>query len=137
MPKRKRIAGHRRRPDAPAPWEVVRAERFEVVDAEGRVTAAFGDLRSRDPEFPVTGLALLDADGLTRVSLAFDPSGPNLTFMDSGNIVFAVGVNDPAPDANYLGPYLLLMDAQGVPVISWRVARDGSAVQHLGAAWRD
>jgi hypothetical protein len=137
MPKRKRNAGLRRRPDGPAPGDVVRAQRFEVVDADGNVTAVFGDLRSRDPEFPVTGLAVLDADGMTRASLAFDPSGPNLTLMDAGNIVFAVGVNDPAPDANYLGPYLLLMDAHGVPVISWRVALDGSAVQHLGAAWRD
>ncbi len=59
--------------------DVIRAQRFELVDAQGRVRGALGMGRFGD----TPGIRLYDAKGQARVVLNVHPSGdPSLTLLD-------------------------------------------------------
>ncbi|HZQ29361.1 MAG TPA: hypothetical protein VFA94_16820 [Acidimicrobiales bacterium] len=119
--------------DAPvATAGVVRATRFELVDADGHVRAVLGDLGSPDPELAVVGFAMVDVDGRQRVWIALDATGPNMVFDLGGNAVLTFGVNDPAPDALHVGAYLHVSNASGTNVLGWRIEDDGSVSMRLG-----
>jgi hypothetical protein len=110
----------------------VRANRFELVDADGHIRAVLGDLGSPDPGMPVVGFALLDADGRQRAWVALDATGPNMVFDLGGNAVLTFGVNDAAPDALHVGAYLHVSDVGGTNVLGWRIEADGSVSMRLG-----
>ncbi len=86
----------------PAVPDVVKARRFEVVDAAGKIRASLGVLPSGAP-----GLGLSDAAGDLRVTLAVNADGgPNLALFDAaGKLRVALGVNPGRP------PFLGLLDA--------------------------
>ncbi|MBI2168935.1 MAG: hypothetical protein HYU28_05470 [Actinobacteria bacterium] len=100
------------------PIDVVRAHRFEVVDAEGVTRAVLGSLDhpSGDGGW---GLGLYERDG-ERGWLATGPLGPGLAFVSAGNEVVAVGIVE-GPDAAIPGPRLVLCDADGFPILSLHV----------------
>lgn len=117
------------RPGA-GPVEVVRARRFELVDADGAVRAVLGDLGAGRGE--VFGLALLGAQGWARVRIELGPLGPTVALDQDGNDVIALGVHDAVADALRPGAHLQLSDRHGRPVLGWQVEADGSMTVRTG-----
>jgi hypothetical protein len=68
--------------------------------------------------------------------VALDGTGPNMVFDHGGNAALTFGVNDPAPDALHVGPYLWASDLDGTTVLGWRVEDDGSVGVRLGGPTR-
>jgi hypothetical protein len=116
--------------------EVVRAQRYEVVDEGGQLRALLGDLGSPDPDYQSFGLTLFDPSGRRRLWLALDTTGPNLGFDYQGNTVLTFGVNDAAPDALHVGAYWQAADSNGTTVLGWRIEDDGSVTARLGGPTR-
>jgi hypothetical protein len=114
--------------------DLVRAHRFEVVDAGGAVRAVLGSLDTPDPASPVFGLSLLDGDGRARVWLSIDALGPALVFDLAGNNLITLGVNDPAADALRVGGYFHMADFDGKTVFGWQLGDDGTVLARLGGA---
>lgn len=110
-----------------APDEVLRARRIEVVDSRGRTRAVVGDLGGADQSEQVFGIALVDPDGRHRAWLALDEHGTVLGFDRTGNAVLELGVDDGG-EAVRRGAYVQLSDAEGRPVLGWRVGDDGEVV---------
>ena len=80
----------------PAP-EVIRAQRFELVDAEGRLRAVLTD----------AGLVLYDEKGKSRATLSLDTDGrPTLSLSDERGKLRAMLALDGSPT-------LMLWDEQG------------------------
>ena len=97
--------------------EVIRAQRFEVVDAEGKVQAVLGLRRDGGAT-----LDLSDAKGLKRATLTLlpDPGGPILVLSDArGEIRATLTVQQG-------GPSLTMRDAKGEERATLEVRRDGS-----------
>ncbi len=117
---------------------VVRARRVELTDGQGRVRAVFGELESsaRDGE-PAVGIELYTADGEPRVSLAMHGGRTWLMLEMGGNARVYAGVNDATTDAVGEETALYLMDADGLPLIGWRVDSDGTLFPHPGGDDRD
>lgn len=126
--------------------EVVRAGRFEVVDAQGRVRAVIGALG--DQRYPtgagsgdgrggggggeVVGVELRDRAGSARAWLTVEEGwGAQLCLAEGGNQVLLLDVVEAGPEAAEPGPVIRLCDATGAPVAEWRVAADGRFVQRL------
>lgn len=108
---------------------VLRTRRLEIVDDRGRPCAVLGELPKRSEYHRTVGLALLDPDGKERVVLALDHEGVQLEFIRQGNTVLLLGIEDDGPETA-ADTFLLLMDRNGVPVQSWRVAADGELVAY-------
>ncbi|MDP9071875.1 MAG: hypothetical protein M3N68_11505 [Actinomycetota bacterium] len=119
--------------DGTGPPEVVRARRFELVDAEGAVRAIVGDLGGGGGVF---GVALVGRQGEARVWIELGEQGPALVFDQGGNDVVAVGVHDAVADALHVGAYLQLSHADGRPALGWRVEDDGSVTMRAGGPER-
>jgi hypothetical protein len=120
--------------DGAGPDDVVRARRFEVVDANGVVRVVLGDLaHSRGGVF---GIALLGSQGQPRVWIEVDGRGPALVFDQGGNDVVELGVDDPVADALHVGAYLHLSGPDGRPAVSWRVEEDGSVTMRTAGPER-
>ena len=125
MWKRKRRA----RRGAPS---VVRSRRFEVVDGEGRVRAVLGETTSVWAAKPALGLELLDAAGHPRLAVLLTSFGPSLTVSAAGNIVAALGHDDPHAEVEGAGAFLQLMTADGAPAALWWVEADGRIREEFG-----
>ena len=106
--------------------EVVRAHRFELIDPENRVRAVLGDISRGYDEF-APGITMLDADGQTRLWLGVLDHAVLLSIDHEGSTILELGVNQGS-DAVIPGPYLVLCDGTGAPVVRWRVDLDGEAV---------
>ena len=116
---------HRTNDPPPAPADIVRARRFELVDDRGRVRAVLGNLvRYADDAF-WPGLTLRNAHGRDRVWLMVHDLGPELCFDLGGNTVAEVGVLDPGPDTAVPGVSLTVCDADGAPVFGWHIDLQG------------
>lgn len=108
---------------------VVRAERFELVDRQGRVRAVLGTSAGGDGGHDVVGLELLDPSGSARAWLSFEEGwGTQLCFADRGNQIVLVDLVEATPEAAEPGPSIRLCDATGVPVLEWRVTPSGEVV---------
>ncbi len=95
--------------------DVVRAQRFELVDAEGRVRALLAMSLDGRP-----GLAFLDEKGEGRAGLVLGTDGPTLELWDKkGKLRARLAVH---PD---LGPALTLHDEQGVMRAGLLAGTDG------------
>jgi hypothetical protein len=113
---------------------IYRGSRFEVVDDDGTVRAVLGRLDEPTADGgPAFGVALFNAKGEVRVALSLRDTGPNLLFDTHGNNVIELGVDDEVPDALRVGPFLMLSDGDGAPVVGWQVHQDGT-VAHVGGA---
>jgi len=104
--------------------KVVRAERFEVVDAKGEVRAVLAVREDGTPH-----LALFDADGQVRAIVAVLPSGtPDLYLCDA----------DGKPRASLAvwedGPSLTLRDAKGKDRATLELSRDWGPILWLDDA---
>lgn len=111
-----------------APRDVVQALRFELVDRDGRVRGAFGELHNPDASaLPIIGLTLYDTSGCPRAFLSLDDTGPSLAFDSGGNNVMQLGVNDDTTDAAKVGPYAFTASVTGTPVVGVRVSPEGQA----------
>lgn len=110
---------------------IVRTERLEVVDRQGRVRVVVGDL-GWSGEVPGVGLVLLDAHGTARAWIGLGEHGPELVFDQGGNAVVELGVDDPTSDALHVGAYVQLSDAEGRPSVACRVEADGRVTFHMG-----
>lgn len=109
-----------------APPDVVQAHRFELLDRDGRVRGAFGELPNPDPLSPrIFGLTLYDVAGNRRAYFSLDDIGPSLVFDSGGNNVLQLGVADDAPDALRVGAYAFAADASGTPILRFHVHPDG------------
>lgn len=108
--------------------EIVRAHGFELIDDAGRTRAVLDSSRlwADAPEAP--RLRFYDREGDERAWIGFHHAGVALGFVQGGNEVFQVGVYDPDREAGEPGCYLLLGNAEGVPVLQWFVSSDGEAV---------
>jgi hypothetical protein len=107
------------------PVASVRAQRVEIVDADGRVRVVLGALEAPGGS-PSFGMTLLAADGRARAWLALPPAGPELVLTLAGNVVVHVGVSDPGLETVDEGAYLHLSGPDGAPVIGWQVTGDGT-----------
>lgn len=72
---------------------LLRARRFELVDAEGRLIAFLG-LREGPGDAGLAGLFLCDRHGLPRAWLSVDEVGAVVAFADEADIVLMAGVED-------------------------------------------
>ncbi|HEX8770888.1 MAG TPA: hypothetical protein VF711_08980 [Acidimicrobiales bacterium] len=103
--------------------EVVRAQRFELVDSEGRVRPALGSTAPSDDQNEMFGLELFDSRGSARASLIHEERhGAELTFAVSGNQVLVIGTTD-LEAAIPPGARVTVCDLDGAPVIEWHMAR--------------
>ncbi|HZQ29115.1 MAG TPA: hypothetical protein VFA94_15565 [Acidimicrobiales bacterium] len=73
--------------------EVVRARRFELVDARGDVRAVLG-VADGESEASLASLTLIDSAGYPRVVLATVDETASLSFWDSGNTAASLGVGE-------------------------------------------
>jgi hypothetical protein len=97
----------------PSPRNVVRAEGFEVLDAEGRVRISMG-LMHDVPGEEVWGVSVRDADGAERAWLASSGAdGCEVGLAFAGNIVARMQV-DRAGEA-----FVYLADPTGTPASEW------------------
>lgn len=125
---------------ADAQSNVVRGERFELVDASGAVMATLGAERNGAPGLtlfgkdgkpsirlavnPVSGgnIFMLDSEERARVNLLVTPEGqPFLHFLDAeerGRASFGLSVEGD--------PKLYICDKEGTPRATLRVAPDGT-----------
>jgi hypothetical protein len=110
----------------PAPADVVRARRFELIDDSGRVRAVLGNLAREGDDAYWPGLALRDASGRDRVSLMVHNLGPELAYDFGVNIVIVLGVLDPGTEGPVPGVNLTVFDADGRPVLGWHGNADGA-----------
>lgn len=117
--------------DEPRPTDIpalIQAQRFELVDDEGRVRAVLGDVGGPGGYAP--GLVLRDAEGNDRSCCALFPDGPLLSFDVGGNDVLTVGVVEElgqtkaSPDFD---PTALLSLCDGDGQLRW-----GVTVHHRG-----
>lgn len=113
-------------PDPPPDEQVVRTQRLEIIDTEGRVRAIVGDLAPPNADYTDFGVELLDGQGARRAWLSLGPHGPVVGLDHSGNTVAEMGVTDAGGDALGTGAYLVLSDATGGLAIGWWVEEDGS-----------
>jgi hypothetical protein len=93
--------------------EVVRARRIELVDAEGRTRLLLGDLGQWPGGGEMVGLSMRDEHGHERLLLGLDALGPSLAFVEEGNVVLHLAVDDAAPGG---GASLSMADSRGRPV---------------------
>jgi hypothetical protein len=113
---------------------VVRAERFELVDADGQVRAVLAPLSEPGGGGggEVIGIELRDRSGSPRAWLTFEEGwGAQLCLSEGGNQVLLVDLVEAGPDAAEPGPAIRLCDRDGVPVLEWRVTPDGHFVQRV------
>lgn len=113
---------------------VVRAERFELVDGDGRVRAVLGALAAPGEDAAdVVGIELRDRSGAARAWLTVEEGwGAQLCLAEQGNQVLLLDVVDATPAAAEPGPSVRLCDASGTPVLECRVTGDGRVVQRPG-----
>jgi hypothetical protein len=89
-------------PDAQAAQPVVRAERFELVDAQGKLVARLGQHTGGEPAGPGillggTSLDFLDQAGQMRASMGLaNDSTPGVFFISSQGLVAGIGENSVA-----------------------------------------
>ena len=115
-----------RTPEVP---EVIRAQRFEVVDRRGVVRAVVGDAYPGPKRTPMFGFSIHDPKGRLRACLIIDEAGPVLVFDLEGNNAIALGVSDGTGESDSLGPFCYVNDATGDPVFSWGVDEHGTALK--------
>jgi hypothetical protein len=106
---------------------VVRTQRLELVDDEGRVRIVVGNLAPAEEDRYSPGVSLRSAEGDERITLALGDDGPALRFTLAGDDALLVGVDDPSPDTTTTGPYLELLGRSGRVALGWRVSDDGVA----------
>ena len=100
--------------------EVVRAERFELVDSSGTLRAVLG----QDAD-GATRLRFLDADGTVRLVLALDSEGGGLLMSDKAGRICASLTSD-MPALSLSGPgksaaaLLMMGEGRTVPTILFR-----------------
>ncbi|MEX2548445.1 MAG: hypothetical protein WD830_11775 [Chloroflexota bacterium] len=115
--------------DANEAVDVVRARRFEVVDADDRLRAVFGELATVESANEMFGIELFDRAGSARAWLLDEAGvGVQLVFAIGGNQVLVVEATDDTPHVTVPGVAVLLCDGSGAPVMAWRVSSDGSIV---------
>jgi hypothetical protein len=73
--------------------DVVRARRFELVDAKGDVRAVLGVVAD-ESEASLASLTLIDSAGYPRVVLATVDETASLSFWDRGNTAASLGVGE-------------------------------------------
>lgn len=108
---------------------VVQARRVELVDADGAIRGVLGELPTPDPRGEVFGLSLLTESGSPRVTLGVDADGGWVVLELEGNILVQLGVNEVDSDAVDARAVVHISDADGTPLIRWRVTDDGSLVE--------
>lgn len=111
--------------------DVVRARRIELVDGDGRVRGVVGEISPPGPRSgAVFGAEFYLADGEPRASVAMEGGRAWFTLEMAGNIRVHAGVNDATTEAVDETAYLYLLGPDGAPLIGWRVADDGTLVEH-------
>jgi hypothetical protein len=93
--------------------DVLRARRIELIDAEGRPRLLLGDLGRWPGGGELIGVSLRDEHGHERLLLGLDALGPSLAFVEEGNVVLHLAVDDAAPGG---GASLSVADNQGRPL---------------------
>ena len=113
----------------PPALSVLRVERLEVVDRQGRASVVIGELGA---ETDTVGIGVYDRRHSERVTLAMSRSGPWLSFALEGDDALVLGVDDPETEALHPGPYLALLGAEGGVACGWRVDRESGIVEAEG-----
>lgn len=110
--------------------EVVRARRVELVDEQGRLRGVLGEIGEFAPSpDPVIGLELYAPSGEPRLSLAMGGDTAWVLLEVGGNAQVQIGVNEAKTGAVAARAFLILCDADGVPVLGWRVDDDGAVAE--------
>jgi hypothetical protein len=91
---------------------VVRARRIELVDGEGRARLLLGELGRWPGGGEMIGVSLRDEHGHERLLLGLDALGPSLAFVEEGNVVLHLAVDDAAPGG---GASVSVADSHGRP----------------------
>lgn len=110
---------------SPAPTDVVRARRFELVDEGGKVRAVLGNLARDTDADHWPGLVLRNSSGRDRAWLMVHNLGVELAFDLGGNTVAVLEVHDPGAETLNPGVSLTVCDADGAPVLGWHVNPQG------------
>lgn len=105
---------------------VVRTRRLEVVDGDGAPLVVIGEL---DGE---TGIALRDALGRTRTTLALHEGDAFLRLEVEGNQVVNLGADSGEYPDHEPGVRFMLAGFDGIPVRLWRVSPEGEVVESTG-----
>jgi hypothetical protein len=71
---------------------VIQAAAFEVVDRAGRAVARLGPMPGSDVDEPGIGLVFLGADGLARLTVGVDCSGPAIHLVHDGTVCCSIAV---------------------------------------------
>lgn len=111
--------------------KLVRTERLELVDRQGRVRAVLGNLAgAAEPGDYYPGLALRSPEGGDRATLVVHDTGPLLGFTLEGNDALVLGVDDPASAEvrGETGPYVELVGRTG----TWRASERGIEEERTG-----
>jgi hypothetical protein len=103
---------------------VLRAQRLEIVDDQGRVRASFATNRDPNDGKASVGLELLDEDGSARAWLV-DVGGAAQLALALGGDQVAV-LESMSHDDGTSTVSLALCDASGRPVVRWAVQSDGT-----------
>jgi hypothetical protein len=103
---------------------VVRTQRLEVVDDEGRVRVVIGNLAGEAEEGCFPGVSLRTEEGTPRAELVVTDDGPALTFSLAGHDVLVAGVDDPDLAMARGGPYVELLHHSAQVAAGWRLAGD-------------
>ncbi len=113
------------------PDDVVRARRIELVDGDGRLRGVVGEVEAaRHRGDSVIGVELYTQEGEPRASLALSGGRAWLMFEMGGNARLHVGVNDESTEAVDEQAFFYVLDPDGLPLAGWRVADDGTAIEH-------
>jgi hypothetical protein len=106
------------------PGAVIRAQRLEIVDDEGRVRAALAADRDNHEGDDIVGLELFAATGETRAWLLDVGGVVQLALALHGN---QVAVLESVPrSGGSATTSLVLCDGPGRPVARWSVGADGT-----------
>lgn len=105
---------------------LLRVQRLEVVDGEGRLLVVIGDIGGGRLE--QAGIAVYDQQPSERATLAVDECGPSLSFSLRGDDALVIGVDDPETHAMHPGPFLELLSRDGEVARGWRVDDETGAV---------
>lgn len=101
--------------------DIVRAQRFEIVDDQGRVRAAIGPGPNGE-----AGAQIYGSDGAIRVELSVDDDSTVFTLRDPGSQdIVSLAVGQGTPSISLTHAAIAVAEGEADPDESWSIAMTG------------